>query len=123
MSDAGGKFEFSTKLLYRFCLALICIAVAAPIAAALGVLKPEAVHTAAWLQRSAAISTVFSLLEFEAAAFALGRLYMPGTYGDVDKLATYAAYVPRFNVLRYWAVGITVLGTLLWGYGDLLPLP
>lgn len=115
-------FGRSTKLLYFVCIGLLSIAAAAPIAAGFEVLKPFDSTVAAWVQRSAAITTIFALLAPEVGAIALNRLYIPGTYGDVGKLETYALYAPRFGALRYWAVCITVLGTLLWGYGDLLPL-
>lgn len=114
-------FERSTKLLYFICVGLLVIAAAAPIAAGFEVLKPLDSTVASWVQRSAAITTIFALLAPEVGAIALNRLYVPGTYGDATKLETYALYAPQFGALRYWAVCITILGTLLWGYGDLLP--
>lgn len=102
---------------------MLAVAVASPIAAALGFMRPEGEGLSAWLQRSGAITTVLSLLALETLAFANSRIIPPkGGYGDVHKLALAPIYEPEIEALRVAAIIFTILGTLLWGYGDLLPL-
>ncbi|OAS92986.1 hypothetical protein A6I77_24525 [Achromobacter xylosoxidans] len=103
---------------------MLAVAVITPIAAAFSFWMPESQTTAQWLQRSGAITTVMSLLAIETLAFGIsGLLPARGGFGDLYKMQAAAKHVPNVDALRALAIFITILGTLLWGYGDLIPLP
>ncbi|HCQ48850.1 MAG TPA: hypothetical protein DIW53_19635 [Achromobacter sp.] len=92
-----------------------------PIAAAFGIWMPTGQTTALWFQRSGAITTVLSLLSIESLAFGMSQLLPPrGGYGDLYKLEEVPKHAPSAGWLRVMAIIITFLGTLIWGYGDLL---
>ncbi|MDH1575471.1 hypothetical protein [Pseudomonas sp. GD03746] len=100
---------------------LIAVAVAAPILSILdSVLEwaPSFESAEVWFQRSGALTTIFALLTNQIKELGSRALHIPGTYGGVVKLQVLAEFERRFQVIFVIAFCLTVLGTLVWGYGD-----
>ena len=100
------------------CAILSCVMVCLPIA--LLWLKPELEQADTWFQRSGSIIVAIALLveirlnRLDETAIKYGydflypHMYMRQKYGPFVSLATYSTY------------GFVALGTLVWGYGDVL---
>lgn len=104
--------------------ALLLIAVGAPALAALGFLwKPADASIASWVQRSAAMTVSLALLAQVLANRAADHLLPPrGGFADDEFIAIYRTYATAFTWINRGAIVLTVVGSVLWGYGDLLPL-
>lgn len=79
------------------------------LAAYLGVFKPASEHPGAWFSRSGALITVLSIY----AERVLANL-IPGLNNAVMK---HVRWISAPRQISFW---IIVLGTIVWGYGDLL---
>jgi hypothetical protein len=103
-------------------VALLAIAFLAPITAnaLFGALKPIAESNGVWFQRSGAISTVFALLAATLQADASRKLWTPGFLGDIHKLAVLSSFEGKFSICQNLSLLFTLLGTVIWGYGDIL---
>lgn len=103
-------------------VALLAIAFLAPITANtfFGALKPSAESSGVWFQRSGAISTVFALLAATLQADASRKLWTPGSLGDIHKLTVLSSFDGKFSICQNLSFLFTVLGTVIWGYGDIL---
>lgn len=103
---------------------LLLIAIAAPVFSALGWLwKPDGIPVAAWLQRSAAVTVSLALLAQVLANKAADHLLPSGgVFGNQERVAIYHAFAGDFRWLNRLSVLLTVVGSVLWGYGDLLPI-
>lgn len=119
--EVVGKKGRSTCLLASCGALLLGLAVAAPVLAACGVMKPSGMESAAWVQRSASITAIFSLLVPVLSNFALRRLWKPGTFASLELIPTLNKYEPVFAAMNGISILFTLAGTLLWGYGDLIP--
>lgn len=104
--------------------ALLVVAVGAPLLAGFGLLwKPDEVSSAAWLQRSAAVTVSLALLAQVLGNRAADHLLpVRGGFADLNLVVVYVAYATAFRWINRAAIVFTVVGSVLWGYGDLLPL-
>lgn len=96
---------------------LLFIAVVSPIAAIFDS-RPSFETIEVWFQRSGALTTVFALLATQMKAMGQEGLHEPGTWGDELKLAVLKEFDFRFKAIFWVAFILTVLGTIIWGYGD-----
>lgn len=107
---------------FGFIVVLLAIAFLAPVTvnAFFGALKPAAESSGVWFQRSGAISTVFALLAATLQADASRKLWTPGFLADAEKLAILTSFEGKFSICQNLSFLFTVLGTVIWGYGDIL---
>lgn len=111
-----------TWLYFSLIVVLLVIASLAPITAngVLCSLKPPMESSGVWFQRTGAISTVFALLAATLQADAARKLWSPGFLGDIHKMAVLTSFERKFSICRNLSFLISVLGTVIWGYGDIL---
>lgn len=96
------------------------ISIAAPVAAFSFEWMPISEKRALWFQRSGSVTTLFSFLGAALAVVTSGRLYTPGYYGSSDKIAVLEEFKVRFKWVEIGLIALSVIGTIIWGYGDLI---
>jgi len=84
-----------------------------------GVFKPAGETLGVWWQRGGAPTVVFALLAQNRAHY-LGLLLTPGSFTSKEMESLRLKYRARHRIGDGFALGLTVLGTVVWGYGDLL---
>lgn len=84
-----------------------------------GILQPETQSTGAWWQRAGAPMAVFAFLA-QNKAQSLAGLLTPGSQSSEEMLNLIKKYKITHKIIQYAASALTVAGTLIWGYGDLL---
>ncbi|MCY1299139.1 hypothetical protein D9M69_627100 [compost metagenome] len=99
---------------------ILLIAAAAPSLAAVGYGRPGGELQSIWFQRSGSISTVMALFGGLVIPYAYNKLHVPGTWGEDEGLHVLAEFQPRFKRAEAVAFALTIIGTVIWGYGDLL---
>ena len=101
---------------------LLVIALLAPLTAnwIFGVFKPTAESGGVWFQRSGAVMTVFALLASTLQADAMGRLWPQALLGDLGNRDALAFVKGKFRVCQNVSFLFTAIGTVIWGYGDVL---
>lgn len=114
------KYRSSTWCFFAGVLVLLGLAVLAPIVSVVVEWLPPGETCASWFQRSGAVTTLFSILAGALAVITSGRLHTPGTFGDQNKLEVLKEFKKRFVRAESTLLVTTVVGTVIWGYGDLL---
>ena len=114
------KYRSSTWCFFAGVLALLVLAVLAPILSMVVEWLPPGETRASWFQRSGAVTTLFSLLAGALAVITSGRLHTPGTFGTKNKIEVLKEFKARFVRAESALLALTVVGTVIWGYGDLL---
>ena len=104
---------------YLGCLLLLAASVFAPIYSWSG-WRPAGENPGIWFQRSGAITTIFSLLSVTILTMGTNTLHKPGTWGDKQKLEVLDEFGLRFSIAEWSSLGLTITGTFIWGYGDLI---
>ncbi|WP_190977129.1 MULTISPECIES: hypothetical protein [Pseudomonas] len=94
----------------------IVIAIAVPVLALL-LPKPSTVELGNWFGRSGAVTTVFALLAQAVLVKAKFWITPPG-YGWVGLNEQRARYLPKFDWHENKLFVLTILGTVIWAYGD-----
>lgn len=125
MNVASNEAAESLKSRYRNvanryfwgCVALLSVAIAMPFVAFFDI-RPSFEALEVWVQRSGAITSIYALLSTTVADMGLRKLHKPGEAGDLYKLEVLKEVSFKFEVVRWTALFITVIGTLVWGYGD-----
>lgn len=93
--------------------ALVFLAVLPPVFALLGMLKPEAETLASWFQRSGSLSVMLAVFA-ELMLFKLQKY--PGVTGFIDVKDGWSL---SYRVIAYAAGFVGIVGTVIWGYGDI----
>jgi hypothetical protein len=101
------------------CYFLMVFALATPILAFKGFLLPAAEDPGIWFQRSGAVMTIFSLLCTAGVATALSLL-TPSGISDAKLIHAEKEFGREYRLLGGVAFCLTIFGTAVWGYGDLL---
>jgi len=96
------------------------IGITAPVAALALEWMPIGEKRTIWFQRSGAVTTLFSFLGAALAVVTSGRLYTPGSYGQLDKIEVLKEFKTQFIWAEIGLIVLSVLGTIIWGYGDLI---
>lgn len=125
MNVASNEAAESLKAKYRKvanryfwgCVALLSVAIAMPFVAFFDI-RPSFEALEVWVQRSGAITSIYALLSTTVADMGLRKLHRPGEAGDLYKLEVLKEVSFKFEVVRWTALFVTVIGTLVWGYGD-----
>lgn len=103
------------------CGLLLIPALAAPIFAYYGFLMPDSELQGVWFQRSGSIAVIIAI--FSELLLAKLNSY-PGLQSSLKDIGNYGDPIwfhLFFYKLVYFTAGlIAVIGTIIWGYGDLL---
>lgn len=95
------------------------VAVAIPVCALFLPVRPSGESLGVWFQRSGSVMTVLCLV-LELKVFSLyGRLF-PSGFVDKGFNEFKAKYLPVYKGLTIILLFLTAVGTVIWGYGDLL---
>jgi len=119
-SETPERFRFTTWVCYCIVLLLIAAAILAPGYAAFGAWLPQGEARPIWVQRSGAVTTLFSFIAAAMVVFTSGRLHTPGFWGDATRIPILMEFRGRFKFAETSIFGLSIVGTALWGYGDLL---
>lgn len=104
-----------------YSLALVVISIVCPFFALTGWLMPAADKPEIWFQRSGAVTTIFALFSGAGTAAVLGAL-IPRGLTDLKLEVARLRFGVKFQVVERVAFWATVVGTFIWGYGDLVYL-
>jgi hypothetical protein len=98
---------------------VLCVcAVIPPLLSMLGGFKPQAEPLGQWFQRSGAVMTIIAVFgQFRAASIA--AMIAPGG-GWEETLGAFRKYKRLQNVVAVLSLVLAIIGTVIWGYGDLL---
>lgn len=114
------EYELKVESTWRFVICLLALAalllIALPCANAL---RPASDSMAQWFQRTGAPVTVFAFLAQNKASH-LGDLITPGTFGSPEIMALRSRYLPKQKRGLWVATCLTIIGTIVWAYGDIL---
>jgi hypothetical protein len=82
-------------------------------------LRPASDSMAQWFQRAGAPVTIFAFLAQNKASH-LGDLITPGTFSTPEIMALRSRYLPRQEWGLWLSTCLTIIGTIVWAYGDIL---
>lgn len=82
-------------------------------------LRPTSDSMAQWFQRTGAPVTVFAFLAQNKAGH-LSALLTPGGFGSAELVLLRKQYMPKQKWGMRVSTGLTVIGTIIWAYGDIL---
>lgn len=119
-SETPKRYRSTTWICYAVVLLLIVIAIAAPLYAMFGQWTPAGESRSIWVQRSGAVTTLFSFIAAGMSVFTSGRLHTPGFFGDKNRIVILVEFRSRFQFAETLIFILSIIGTVLWGYGDLL---
>ncbi|MHB2138316.1 hypothetical protein ACX64L_10230 [Pseudomonas monsensis] len=114
------RYRSTTWICYAIVLLLILAAIAAPLYAVFGQWVPVGESRPIWVQRSGAVTTLFSFIAAGMSVFTSGRLHTPGFWGDQNRITILVEFRGRFQFAEALIFILSITGTALWGYGDLL---
>lgn len=103
----------------KYSVALVVLAIASPVLSLTGWLMPAADLPHVWFQRSGAVTTIFSLFAGAGTASVLGGL-IPRGMTDLKLEAARSIFEIKFRTIERIAFWLTIVGTVIWGYGDLI---
>jgi hypothetical protein len=90
-----------------------------PILSLLELFRPSSEVLGVWFQRSGATTVVFAVFAELKATNMLG-VFKPSGFVDQTFHSTRDQYIKQVKIYHYIALFLIVLGTAIWGYGDLL---
>lgn len=98
---------------------LILLAILAPILSLALPLPPiPGLERGGWFGRSGAVTTVFAILA-EGVLVRAKLSITPIGFGWVGLQEQRDAFISKFNAPEWLIFGLTIVGTLIWAYGDL----
>jgi len=100
-------------------LAFLALAVVAEVIGVVGWFKPDNEAPEIWFQRSGAVMTVFSLLAGPGVGSILNSIIPRGMHG-LRLRGPLWPFNRRFVMYERAAMLMTIGGTIIWGYGDLI---
>gem|GEM_PF-836298 len=109
-------YRTQTRAVLCVCYLFVFVAVTAPVVAYFDHI-PIFEDRAVWFQRSGALTTIFALLATTLRDFGSNALYAGG-FGEQAKLNVKIEFHQRFSEIFVVGFFLTVLGTVIWGYGD-----
>lgn len=83
-------------------------------------LKPDGDSPSQWFERSGAITTIFGLLAINLLESGVQRLLPAGKVADLANVHMFSMFEFSFKILKVIAFLLTLVGTLIWGYGTVL---
>ncbi|MBC3493586.1 hypothetical protein [Pseudomonas taiwanensis] len=118
--ETPARYRSTTWVCYCIVLLLIAAAVAAPLYSMLGDWMATGEKRGIWIQRSGAVTTLFSFIAGAMVVFTSGRLHTPGFWGDSNRIPILIEFRGRFQFAEAAIFLLSIFGTVLWGYGDLI---
>jgi hypothetical protein len=118
--ETPARYRSTTWMCYCIVLLLIGIAAAAPLVSMFGQWMAEGESRAVWVQRSGAVTTLFSFIAGAMVLFASGRLHTPGFWADENRITVLMEFRGKFKLAESAIFTLSVVGTVIWGYGDLV---
>lgn len=107
----GYPKEVTRRLSLSGCL--IFLAVLPPILAFFGYFRPDSETFGSWFQRSGALTVILAVI----AELLLVKLQKyPGLTGLLEAKDRWSNF---YKAITYSAAFLAVIGTVIWGYGDL----
>jgi hypothetical protein len=103
------------RIFVLFC----CLATLIPILSLFGVFKPSGELLGPWFQRSGAITVVFAIFA-ELKASKMIDILDGGDFAGPTWQTANQLYCRKVQIYFYFSVLLIVLGTVVWGYGDLI---
>lgn len=102
----------------RAIAAFLTLAVLALLLPFVDVLRPAGESVATWWQRAGAPVAVFAFIAQNKCQY-LWSLLTPGSFTSVEMESLRAKYRRTHQISLSVAIILTVIGTVVWGYGDL----
>ncbi|MDD1795160.1 hypothetical protein LRP50_18690 [Enterovibrio sp. ZSDZ42] len=115
LMERAGK-DIERKLVY--CIPIFILAVITPILAWYSFVIPETEEPAIWFQRSGSLTVLFAVW-MEYNLMKVNEHVFPSGHTFSQQAALAKKYQPIFKVAQYMAVLLAIMGTVIWGYGDL----
>ena len=115
MIDPGHESRIKQAILWAFVLCLC--AVIPPLFSLVGSFRPQAEPPGQWFERSGAAMTVFAVFA-QLKAGSIATMIAGGTFGE--SWEAYHKYKRHQAVAAVLSLVLVVIGTVVWGYGDLL---
>lgn len=84
-----------------------------------GYFKPESELVKIWFQRSGAITCVFALLA-SLSLLNIKELLSPSGMPSIRHNDFKKKYMKLYLILTTFSVFMTILGTIVWGFGDMV---
>lgn len=109
------KSECATLFCLVISWALIIIAVLAPFVSILIGDSPSGMF-----QRGGAVTTIASMLTVFLEKWALARHYSGMGFIALEEKPAFIKYQQRFKPISTTSFCLSIIGTAIWGYGDLL---
>jgi hypothetical protein len=113
------KNEIEIKQYYYRAIFLIIVAITLSSLAFYGVFKPIKEPLEVWFQRSGSIMTIFAIIA-DFCLFKAHNIFNPAGLGISTTEELKTKYNNKYSFLSFFAVAITITGTVIWGYGDLM---
>ena len=110
------KVEAAWTSVVRLLAIAATLLVALPFADAL---RPASDSLPLWFQRAGAPVTVFAFLAQNKAGH-LNALLTPGGFGSAELVLLRKQYMPKQKWGMRVSIGLTVVGTIVWAYGDVV---
>ena len=101
------------------CVPLIILGVLAPVVAYFSCLRPEGEAADVWFQRSGSISVLFGVWAEYNLSKVNEHINLSGIVVS-DQTELSERYKLRYRIAQYLGVVLAIVGTIIWGYGDLL---
>jgi hypothetical protein len=112
-------YEIALKKEFKYYAIFSALALITPLIALFIPYMPENETLFTWFQRSGSAIVVFGLLA-EARAVNCFFILNPAGFGDIGINEARAKYLKYPAALNISSFSIIALGTLIWGYGDIL---
>jgi len=102
----------------RFFILFVVISIVTPVLSVFDAFRPASETFATWFQRSGSIMVVFALIS-EMRAYQMFDIFKPAGYVDITYTETEKKYSSQVTMCNIIAFTLIVVGTLIWGYGDI----
>ncbi|MBH1605151.1 hypothetical protein I5U63_08785 [Stenotrophomonas maltophilia] len=116
-ADTIAKAKIARRIELCFIVVLCVAAIIAPLAALIIPLRPASESLPGWFQRSGAVTSVFAVLaQFRISAFY--ERIRGGTFAESWQLFHF--FIGHYRLVSTAVATVTVVGAIIWGYGDLV---
>lgn len=117
VEDLKKSYRKIVKKYLLGCKALLGVAFIMPFLAPFDI-RPSFESVEVWFQRSGAITSIYALLSTTVADMGQRSLNRLGKTNDPHKREVLDEFAWSFEKVRLAALVLTVVGTVIWGYGD-----
>lgn len=107
------------KNVFRMCSIILLMASVLPLLAYFIDFRPNGETAGSWFQRSGSIMVMLIILS-EFRLFSIARYEIPVDKGTLQKQPVSEEFKKPYTLISYLSVLIAAIGTIIWGYGDLI---